>query len=189
MTKRRPSAEESELFRRTIGPVKPVAGKRRGPERPKHPSPKVETPPAKPVPRPVAVPPPAARPRPAPALGRFADLDKRTAERFRRGELPIEGRLDLHGLTQAEAHRRLESFVGRAVAAGRRMLIVITGKGEGTAGAGGAAGRGVLREATPRWLAEPALRPHVLAIAHAQPRHGGSGALYVLLRKQREERR
>ena len=181
MTKRRPSAEESDLFRRTIGPVKPVAGERRRPERPKHPAAKVEPPAAKPVPRPAPVPAPAARPRPAPALGRFADLDKRTAERFRRGEMPIDGRLDLHGLTQAEAHRRLESFVGRAAVAGRRMLLVITGKG--------AAGAGVLRDATPRWLAEPALRPHVLAIAHAQPRHGGSGALYVLLRKQREDRR
>jgi DNA-nicking Smr family endonuclease len=183
MTKRRPSAEESELFRRTVGdarPLKPRAKRTLAP-----PARKPEPAPA-PKPRPqvprIALPIPPRIPRTkTPKPGQFADIDKRTAERFRRGELAIDAKLDLHGLTQAEAHRRLDGFVVRAAAAGTRMLLVITGKGE--------RGTGVLRDGVPRWLAEPGLRPHVLAIAHAQPKHGGGGALYVLLRKQREDRR
>jgi DNA-nicking Smr family endonuclease len=181
MTKRRPSAEESDLFRRTIGDVRPLKRRARksAPPIARKPEPAPEPkPPALPIGPPPA--PRALRTKP-PKPGQFADLDKRTAERLRRGELAIDARLDLHGLTQTEAHRRLAGFVGRAAAAGTRMLLVITGKGE--------RGTGVLRDGVPRWLAEPALRPLVLAIAQAQPRHGGGGALYVLLRKKREDRR
>jgi DNA-nicking Smr family endonuclease len=105
-------------------------------------------------------------------------LDRRQALRLKRGQLEIEARLDLHGMTQAEAHRALSGFVARSHAAGKRTLLVVTGKGtrEGT---------GVLRAAVPRWLAEPALRDRVLATAPAQPRDGGSGALYILLRRAR----
>jgi len=179
MTKRRPSAEESDLFRRAVGDAKPLRAraKRAGspPAAPKEPA--TVKPPA---PRIVGPVPPLPRVRP-PAPGRFADIDKRTAERFRRGELAIEATLDLHGLTQTEAHRRLDAFIERAAGAGTRMLLVVTGKGQN--------GGGVLRESVPRWLAEPGLRPRVLALAHAQPKHGGAGALYVLLRKKREDRR
>jgi len=188
MTKRRPSAEESALFRRTVGDARPLKPRVKRTEAP----PAREAEPAreaKPKPRApriaLPVPPRTPRTRP-PAPGQFADIDKRTAERFRRGEIAIEARLDLHGLTQAEAHRRLDGFVVRAAASGTRMLLVITGKGE--RGPDGRRG-GVLRDGVPRWLAEPGLRPLVLAIAHAQPKHGGGGALYVLLRKKREDRR
>jgi DNA-nicking Smr family endonuclease len=183
MTKRRPSAEESELFRRTVGDARPLKPRaKRTPAAPaRKPEPAPESKAKPPHPR-IALPVPPRIPRTkAPKPGQFADIDKRTAERFRRGELAIDARLDLHGLTQAEAHRRLDGFVVRAAASGTRMLLVITGKGE--------RGTGVLRDGVPRWLAEPGLRPHVLAIAHAQPKHGGGGALYVLLRKLRENRR
>lgn len=105
-------------------------------------------------------------------------IDRRQALRLKRGQLPIEARLDLHGMTQAEAHRELASFVARNHAAGKRVLLVVTGKGtrEGT---------GVLRAAAPRWLAEPALRDRVLTTAPAVPRDGGDGALYILLRRAR----
>jgi DNA-nicking Smr family endonuclease len=105
-------------------------------------------------------------------------LDRRQALRLKRGQLEIEARLDLHGMVQAEAHRALAGFVARSHAAGKRTLLVVTGKGtrEGT---------GVLRAAVPRWLAEPALRDRVLASAPAQPRDGGGGALYILLRRAR----
>lgn len=181
MTKRRPSAEESELFRRTVGDARPLKPRAKRvaalPTRKAEPAPE----PKAPHPR-IALPVPPRIPRSkAPKPGQFADIDKRTAERFRRGELAIDARLDLHGLTQTEAHRRLDSFVVRAAASGTRMLLVITGKGE--------RGTGVLRDGVPRWLAEPGLRPYVLALAHAQPKHGGGGALYVLLRKKREDRR
>ena len=79
-------------------------------------------------------------------------------------------------MTQAEAHRALAGFVAGSRAAGRRCLLVITGHGRMSGG--------VLKAAVPRWLDEPELRPHVLALAPAQPQAGGSGALYVLLRRK-----
>jgi len=112
---------------------------------------------------------------PASPLDRFAGVDRATAERLRRGQRDIEARLDLHGMTQAEAHRALAGFVSGSRAAGRRCVLVITGHGRMSGG--------ILKSAVPRWLHEPDLRRHVLAIASARPQHGGSGALYVLLRK------
>ena len=120
------------------------------------------------------------RPRLAPLdPGRSGDVDTRTLDRLRRGQLRPEGRLDLHGMTQAEAHGALEKFIPRAQGAGRRCVIVITGKGSVSAGGG------VLRNAVPGWLNAPSLRPSVLAFAEAVPRDGGAGALYVLLRRKR----
>jgi DNA-nicking Smr family endonuclease len=185
MTKRRPSAEESDLFRRAVGDAKPLRARAKRPAAPpaaaKEPAPRAAPISPKPSASRLARPAPPLPRVKAPAPGRFADIDKRTAERFRRGELAIEATLDLHGLIQTEAHRRLDAFIERAAAAGTRMLLVVTGKGQN--------GGGVLRESVPRWLAEPGLRPRVLALAHAQPKHGGGGALYVLLRKKREDRR
>jgi DNA-nicking Smr family endonuclease len=106
-------------------------------------------------------------------------VDRATAERLKRGLRPIEARLDLHGLTQAEAHRALIEFVEGCYGRGRRCLLVITGRGLGPEGSG------VLKTAVPRWLAESSLRRRVLAVAAAQPRHGGAGALYILLRRRR----
>jgi DNA-nicking Smr family endonuclease len=105
----------------------------------------------------------------------FSGVDRRTAERLRRGQMPVEARLDLHGLTQAEAHRALCGFIAGARLAGKRCVLIITGHGRMSGG--------VLKAATPRWLAEPGLRAHVLTIAPARPQHGGAGALYVLLRR------
>ena len=124
---------------------------------------------------------PAVQPKqppatPLPSLDRFAGVDRATAERLKRGRYPVEARLDLHGMTQVEAHRALSGFVGRSRAAGRRCVLVITGHGRMSGG--------VLKAAVPRWLNEPGLRPDVLAITPAQPRAGGDGALYVLLRRQ-----
>jgi DNA-nicking Smr family endonuclease len=115
-----------------------------------------------------------SKPVPTP-LDRFAGVDKATADKVKRGRYPVTGRLDLHGLTQAEAHRALFAFVAGARAAGKRCVLVITGHGRISGG--------VLKASVPRWLAEPELRRHVLATAPAQPQHGGDGALYLLLRK------
>jgi len=112
-------------------------------------------------------------------IERFAGIDRANAERLKRGLHPIEARLDLHGLTQAEAHRELTEFVEASYHSGRRCLLVITGRGLGPEGPG------VLKSAVPRWLAEVRTRRRILAISAAQPRHGGPGALYVLLRRQR----
>jgi DNA-nicking Smr family endonuclease len=126
----------------------------------------------------------ASRPNaslPHPPLDRFAGIDRANAERLKRGHHRIEARLDLHGMTQSEAHRVLAEFVHASSAAGCRCVLVITGRGLGPDGPG------VLKSAVPRWLEQPGLRRQILAIAPAQPRHGGAGALYLLLRRRRRE--
>lgn len=104
-------------------------------------------------------------------------IDRRTLTRIKRGELAIDARLDLHGLTQEAAHRALARFIATTAADGARLALVITGKGRG--------GEGILRAAVPRWLAEPALRTRILAVTPAAANHGGAGALYLLLRRPR----
>ena len=113
----------------------------------------------------------------APGFG----IDRANAERLKRGRHPIEARLDLHGRTQAEAHRALAGFVHASYQAGRRCVLVITGRGLGPEGPG------VLKSAVPRWLEAAELGRHILATAPAQPHHGGAGALYLLLRRKRPE--
>jgi DNA-nicking Smr family endonuclease len=110
--------------------------------------------------------------------GRATGIDRRSSERLHRGRLPIEGRLDLHGMTQAAAAERLAGFIERSEAAGKRCLLVITGKG--------LASGGILRDQVPRWLNLPPNRGRVLAFDYARPQHGGSGALYVLLKRRRQ---
>lgn len=109
-------------------------------------------------------------------------IDKRTAEKLRKGRLPIEARLDLHGMRQAAAHPRLFQFIRSSHTAGLRCVLVITGKG----GEGGT--RGVLNVNVPRWLSDPTVKPLILSIRPAQPKDGGDGAYYILLRRQRQIR-
>lgn len=110
--------------------------------------------------------------------GKSPGVDKRQAERLKRGRTPIDARLDLHGMTQDAAHKRLTIFIENAVASEKRAIVVVTGKGFKE-------GSGVLRAAVPHWLNEPRLRPHILTFEYAQPKDGGMGALYILLRKRR----
>lgn len=122
-----------------------------------------------------------------------AGIDRNTSEKLRRGKMEIEGRVDLHGHTRREAHARLRSFIHSAHRHGKRCVIVITGKGSTQPKTDDAPymignRKGVLREEVPRWLNEPDLRPLVLDFKTAQPRHGGSGALYVLLKRSRTDR-
>ena len=123
----------------------------------------------------------ARRPGRPSALDRFSGIDRASAERLKRGLHPIEARLDLHGRTQAKAHHALTAFIHSSSSAGRRCVLVITGRGLGPTGPG------VLKSAVPRWLEEVGLRRKILAIAPAQPRDGGAGAIYLLLRRQRAE--
>lgn len=88
--------------------------------------------------------------------------------------------LDLHGLTQGDAHGRLSAFLRRAQAGGFGLVLVITGQGR-SGGLGDE--RGVLRRAVPHWLSLPELRPIVLGFEEAGPRQGGAGALVVRLRR------
>jgi DNA-nicking Smr family endonuclease len=103
-------------------------------------------------------------------------LDVPTLEKLARGRLPIEGRVDLHGLTQTEAHRLLLAFLERAHANRIRYVLVITGKGTG--------GEGVLKRLVPAWLSTPPFRAFVSSHDQAARGHGGGGALYVRLRRQ-----
>jgi DNA-nicking Smr family endonuclease len=103
-------------------------------------------------------------------------LDRRTWLRLKRGQQPIDARLDLHGLTQEEAHRRLDVFLAEAQVRGHRCVLVITGRG--------LVRGGVLRRMVPRWLTEPPNRDRVLSYSPARIQHGGEGALYLLVRRR-----
>jgi DNA-nicking Smr family endonuclease len=122
----------------------------------------------------IASPSPGAKPRQNVAHV----FDKPTHEKLARGRLPIEGRVDLHGLTQEQAYSLLLSFLHRAHAGGVRYVLVITGKGSSSGG------DGVLRRAVPAWLSTAPFRPLVSSHDHAARNHGGAGALYVRLRRQ-----
>ena len=106
--------------------------------------------------------------------GERAGIDGRTQRRLFRGDVPVDRQLDLHGLTAARAESRLAQFIKTAACDGCRCVLVITGKGAG-----------ILQGHVPDWLKRQPLSPHVLALAEARPHDGGSGALYVLLRRQR----
>ncbi|MDD3288529.1 MAG: Smr/MutS family protein [Alphaproteobacteria bacterium] len=121
---------------------------------------------------------PRAQPAPSikkPAKSQPIVLDKRVEKQIRQGELEIDGKLDLHGRTQAEAHAALNRFITTRYAKGDRKLLIITGKGR--------AGESVLRTNTPRWCEEPRLSELILALRPAAAKHGGDGAFYVMLRK------
>lgn len=137
---------------------------------------------AKPAPsrRAMPVTPAARKSLPELSHGAAPGVDKRTAMRLKRGQMEVEGRIDLHGLTQDEAHPALTAFIKGAGGSGRRCVLVITGKG-----GRGDGEVGVLRAAVPSWLNGAELRPHVLSFSHAAPKDGGIGALYVLLRRRR----
>ncbi len=129
---------------------------------------------------------------PLPVHGRHGDkpapqMDKRLKQRFQRGELPIEARIDLHGLTLANAERALSRLIRDCIAQQKRCLLVITGKGlTGSEPGFLHQGRGVLRAWLPDYLKRGPWRDEVLGVTPARPEMGGSGAFYVLLRRQRE---
>ena len=108
--------------------------------------------------------------------GDYAGIDKSNARRLRQGRMDIDDIIDLHGMTQAEAQTRLRSFIQRAAFSGNRTVLIITGKGR--------AGQGILRARVPEWLKEPPLSQLVIAISDAQPGDGGTGALYVRLKRK-----
>lgn len=124
---------------------------------------------------------PIADPQPIPPKrpidirhGESVGIDSHTKRRLFRGEVPINRRLDLHGLTAARAQTRLENFIQQAAHDGCRCVLVITGKGAG-----------ILQGYVPGWLKRPPLSSVVLALAEARPADGGAGAFYVLLRRRR----
>jgi DNA-nicking Smr family endonuclease len=127
--------------------------------------------------RPAPSAPRAAKTAAMPAAPPLAPLGRRMRQRVARGREAIDGRFDLHGLTQSEAHAALLRFLRDASARGHRLVLVITGKGRRN-GEGG-----VLRRQVPQWLALPEFRSFVIGFEDAHIAHGGEGALYVRLRK------
>lgn len=169
------------LWRRVMADVEPLPG--RPPPLPlPTPDPGLAAPPRRPA-APTAPRRPAATPVQREAWlqpGEAAGLDKRTLQRLRRGLIRPERQIDLHCLSQADAHQALSRFIVAAQRAQQRCVLVITGKGLRSGGA-----TGILKANVPRWLNEAPLRPLVLAFAFAMPSDGGDGALYVLLRRSR----
>jgi len=113
-------------------------------------------------------------------------MDAKAFTKMTRGKLVPEARIDLHGLTLAEAHPELIHFILNAQSAGLRLVLVITGKGRiNDAFSPAPVQRGVLRQQVPHWLRQPPMGPTILQVTEAHLRHGGSGAFYVYLRRSR----
>ena len=121
------------------------------------------------------------KPEPAPAKSPppLAPLGRRERSKLAKGRKPIDARIDLHGMTQAVAHRALIAFLHRAHGDGATFVLIITGKGRSPAS------EGVLRRQVPLWMSLPELRSLVVGFEEAHIGHGGEGALYVRLRRAR----
>jgi DNA-nicking Smr family endonuclease len=179
MSRRRLSDDERVLWKgvtRSIAPLrKSLALEPDGAEPATAPSP--PKPRAKPAPATAALVAPPKRVAP------LAPLTRRTKKRIARGNHAIDGRLDLHGMTQAEAHDALFGFLRAKQVRGAKVVLVITGKGARGSDDGG--GRGVLKRMVPLWLRLPEFRGLIVGFENAAVGHGGEGALYVSLRKAR----
>jgi DNA-nicking Smr family endonuclease len=113
-------------------------------------------------------------------------MDKKAHGKLKQGKLKPDAKIDLHGMTQDQAHPRLTAFVMKAYQNQKRLLLVVTGKGKPRDDSGPIPVRlGVLRHQVPQWLTTPPLAQLVLQISEAHLRHGGGGAYYVYLRRQR----
>ncbi len=113
------------------------------------------------------------------------NMDKKNFQRLVRGKLDIDGRIDLHGLTQEQAKMMLRSKLMQAHERGKRLILVITGKGKQRTDEFNRQIVGVLRQNVPMWLRQAPLSSIVLEVTPAQQRHGGEGAFYVYLRRNR----
>ncbi len=139
--------------------------------------------------RPIVAVPPALPPGPRGALPDLTlthapGLDRATDATLRRGRLEPDSVLDLHGMTVNQAERALQRRLALAVTSGWRSLLVVTGKG--LTQEDGTVRGGRIRAHFLVWLNLPHNRAHVHAVRQAHPRHGGSGAFYVLVRRRRE---
>ncbi|MBI1417230.1 MAG: DNA mismatch repair protein MutS [Limimaricola sp.] len=187
---RRLSAEERALWEHVARQATPL-----GPRSDKA----DDKPPFSPDPPPSVSPPPepirsfrlgeraqASETRPSqPSPPRLA-MDAKAFGKLSRGRLAPEARIDLHGMTLAEAHPELISFILTAHATGRRLVLVITGKGKQRDDEGPMPSRhGVLRRQVPHWLSMPPLSPVILQVSQAHLKHGGAGAYYVYLRRHK----
>lgn len=118
--------------------------------------------------------------------GRKISMDRKAYARLMRGKLRPEGKIDLHGMTLERAHPVLTRFILSAQGQGKRLVLVVTGKGKQRDDGGPIPVRiGVLRHQVPQWLNNPPLSLAILQVTQAHVRHGGGGAYYVYLKKAR----
>ena len=178
------TSEERRLWAQVARSVTPLKGRALDaepvPELPQRPEPTDAGSPGRRLPSP---------PPREPGLPPIAPLERRTVAALRRGRQGIDAVIDLHGLRQAEAHQALRAFLHRSQGAGLKIVLVITGKGGAGADDAPFGERGVLRRVVPHWLRLPDLRPLVLGFEEAAAHHGGSGALYVRLRRSNRRER
>jgi DNA-nicking Smr family endonuclease len=194
-------ANDGALFEKVMSSVAPLAQKRRNRIEPRAIVPATASATIKTPIKTKATRQPPSQPNMLPATapqvsGHNVGMDKRQASRLRRGQLAIEATLDLHGDTQVVAHQRLRQFIHRCHGRGLRCVLVVTGKGLVPRGRSHDDGddhldfhkpaTGVLRRNFPLWLAAGDLAPMILSHTSAQPKDGGSGAFYVLLRRRRD---
>ena len=118
--------------------------------------------------------------------GRKISMDRKAYARLMRGKLRPERKIDLHGITLERAHPVLTRFILSAQSQGKRLVLVVTGKGKQRDDGGPIPVRiGVLRHQVPQWLNNPPLSLAILQVTQAHVRHGGGGAYYVYLKKVR----
>jgi|SRR5690242_3881436 DNA-nicking Smr family endonuclease len=174
MSRRRLSDDERALWRgfaRGVTPLRRSADAALG-TAPRQATP--ETPPAQSVAK------QRAHAKQPPALAQF---DRRLRQRVARGHAAIDVRLDLHGMTQTQAHAALLHFLMQAQVQDAKLALVVTGKGISSA-AGSPSERGVLRRQVPLWLSLPEFRRFIVSFQEAHASHGGEGALYLRLRRR-----
>ena len=180
--KRALSGEEVELWEDFAKQAKPLRKTKRAIKETVEPQAKLATP-AAPSPKrsnePIKTKPSLAAKPSAPPL---APIGRREKSHLARGKKDIDARLDLHGMTQARAHRALLNFLHHASDNGMSFVLVITGKGR-TVEPG--AERGLLKRMVPEWLGLPEFRSVVVGFEQAHIGHGGEGALYVRVRRAR----
>jgi DNA-nicking Smr family endonuclease len=182
------SEEERALWRGVARSVRPL--RRHAKRDAETPEPSIAAPPARTshkgkATKPTKIVEPARAAKP-PAPPPLAALARREKQQIARGRTAIDARIDLHGMTQSQAHAALVRFLRRAQGDGAKFVLVVTGKG--SRAADGASERGVLRRQVPLWLQLPELRDAVVGFEEAHVGHGGEGALYVRLRRTRGER-
>lgn len=176
--------EERALWARVIATVTPIA-REPVPAKPSAPKPPVPVPPeTEPVARVKGRVPPAPAPKPKPAPPSADTLDASWDRRLARGLVAPESTIDLHGHTLATAHARLDLGLEMAIARGDRMLLLITGKPPRPESERPHA-RGAIRAAIGDWLGASRHSDRIAAVRNAHPRHGGHGALYIVLKRQR----
>lgn len=179
MIRRRLNAEDEALWAAPIRSVRPLRPQPAPPASPAAPTTVEHRPPSRSGPLPSPVPPASSRPSPA------AKLDGTWEKRIRGGNISPDMSIDLHGHSLASAHARLNQAMASAVTNNARILLVVTGKPPKMTEKAGASRRGAIRGEIGHWLETGPHAHQIASVRIAHPRHGGDGALYVILRRKK----